>query len=131
MSAPAPRLLIVDDDRDLVRSLCLRFRAKGFEVWFEHDGTGVIAAAGLYAPDAIVLDLRMPRMDGFEVLEKLGQDRTTAAIPVLVLSASIADRARTVALGLGASRFLAKPFESTALLDAVRSVLPQPSELHP
>lgn len=117
------RVLLVDDDRDIARGTGIRLRAAGYEVAFAHDGQAGLAAALESRPDAIVLDMRMPVMDGITVLRELRRREETAAIPVVVLSASVVEKGRHRALNLGARYFLQKPYDAEQLLDAVRAAI--------
>src|SRR5580658_8614055 len=82
-----PKILVVDDDPDLVRALRLRLRAKNYEVTTATDGYSAVAAAQKEHPALIVLDLGLPVGDGFVVLERLQSIDALASVPVIVLSA--------------------------------------------
>jgi len=113
-----PCVLVVDDDAALARLLSLMLRDGGFDVASAANGETALAEVEANRPDAIVLDLEMPVMDGrafFRTLRARG-DRT----PVLVLSAYNARRAQRE---LGADGHLEKPFDPEALIGAVRSLL--------
>lgn len=121
--AHKPRILIVDDDREIARGLDLRFRAAGFETNMAHDGQAGLEAAAEWQPDVMILDIRMPVMDGMTVLARMQAADTTRKIPVIVLSASVVDRARCKTLDLGARCFVEKPFDARQLVQAVQTVL--------
>lgn len=118
-----PLILLVDDDREIVRGLGLRLRAAGYEIMGVHDGQAGLAAAIEFHPDAIVLDIRMPVMDGLTMLARLHEQKETAAIPAVVLSANIAETAKNKALELGAYYFIEKPYDPTTLIEAIQSAL--------
>lgn len=118
-----PLILLVDDDREIVRGLSLRLSAANYEIITAHDGQEGIAAAIEFQPDAIVLDVRMPVMDGLTMLCKLRQIEDTAAIPAVVLSANIAEKTKIKALESGARYFLEKPYDSSTLTQAIQSAL--------
>lgn len=118
-----PRILIVDDDREIARGLELRFRAAGFETELAHDGQAGLEAASQRRPDIMILDIRMPVMDGLTVLSRLQEERSTRDIPVIVLSASVADQAQCRTLDLGARCFMEKPFDARQLVQSVHTVL--------
>lgn len=120
------QLLIVDDDREIVRGLAIRLRAAGYEVLTAFDGQAGLAAAIAHQPDAIILDIRMPVMDGLEVLGGLRERVDTRSIPVVVVSANVVEQTRVKALDLGARCFLEKPYQAGTLIAAVRSVLKEP-----
>ncbi|MCG3125405.1 MAG: Transcriptional regulatory protein KdpE [Phycisphaerae bacterium] len=118
-----PRVLLVDDDRDIARGLGIRFRAAGYDIVVAHDGRSGLEEAIKHPPDAIVLDMRMPVLDGLGVLGGLSASQQTASIPVVMLSASVVEKSKSQALDLGARFFLEKPYEAPQLLEAVGAAL--------
>jgi DNA-binding response OmpR family regulator len=100
-----PRILVVDDDPDLVRALRLRLRAHNCEVITASDGYSVIASAQKEHPDLIILDLGLPAGDGFVVLERLQTSDTLSSIPVIVLTARDPQNNEERALKAGAAAF--------------------------
>lgn len=119
-----PRVLIVDDDRDIARGMSARLKFAGFDVMTAHSGEDGLRAAETHVPDAMILDVRMPGMDGLTVLEQLRSNERTRLIPTIMVSASIVDHGRS--LELGAAHFLQKPYDPTTLLLALRSLLGAP-----
>ena len=115
------RVLVVDDDRDIVESVSIRLIDAGYEILVAFDGQQGVAMAASCKPDAIVLDVRMPKMDGMTALAKLKQHPATQDIPVVVLSASMCDQ--QAALLAGASFFVLKPYVPNVLLAALDSAL--------
>ena len=116
-----PHVLLIDDDREILRGLSIRLRAAGYAISVAHGGETGLAAAGEIRPDVILLDLRMPVMDGFAVLSRLREQDRTKAIPVVVLSANTAEKARRRALDLGVQYFLEKPYDPKTLIQALRT----------
>lgn len=116
------RILLIEDDREIVRGLLLRLKAIGHDGFAVHDGGSGLAAAAGQIPDAIVLDLRLPDMDGFAVLTRLQQHDVTKVIPVIVVSANVAERAKQDALELGAYCFIEKPYEFARLATALNRI---------
>jgi DNA-binding response OmpR family regulator len=108
------RFLVVDDDRVIVELLSNRLTMVGFDAFAARDGRDALQKIESLRPDAVILDLSMPVMDGFEVLKTLGKDKC-ARLPILVLSArhGAADVQR--AISLGARDYLAKPFNDRQL----------------
>ena len=105
------RVLVIDDEPDVRWLLRLSLERVGHEVLLAEDGLRGVAMAQRQRPDAIVLDLMMPVMDGYGVLEALGRDGRTAHVPVMVLTAkALPDEERKVTEA-GARRFLTKPFD--------------------
>jgi CheY-like chemotaxis protein len=118
------KVLIVDDDREIVMGTALRLRSAGYEAVSAFDGRGGIAAARQQHPDATILDVRMPQMDGLEMIRELKEHEDTRNIPVVMLSASLRDKRR--ALDAGARFFLTKPCRSADLLEAVTAAIAEP-----
>ena len=116
-----PTILIVDDDCAIARGVGLRLKAVGCETLAAYDGEQAIESAVRNRPDAVVLDVRMPKLDGLSALRKLRTLEETEHIPVVMLSASLGDK--QTALQAGAKFFLSKPFRSHDLLAAIRSTL--------
>ena len=121
------RILLVDDDREIVRGVSVRLRAAGYEVLTAGDGEAGLAAAREQLPDAMVLDLRMPVMDGFTLMARLRECPETEAIPIVVLSANAVEKAKRQAMDLGAAFFLEKPYDPAKLVAAVDAVVAEPS----
>ena len=121
------RILLVDDEERILTFLMSKLKASGYEVIAARDGAQALEQVKGQEPDLMVLDLVMPRMDGFEALKEL---RRFSAIPVIVLSARGADADKIKGLSLGADDYLAKPFnpdELVARIEAVRRRL-EPAE---
>ncbi len=118
-----PRILIIDDDRQVALALRIRLCAAGYELSTAHDGTTGLACAAATPPDIIVLDVRMPDIDGFEVCRRLKSNPRLESIPVVFLSANAQERARASALAAGGVCFLEKPFDAPTLLDTLETVL--------
>ena len=116
-------ILIIDDERDIARGLSIRLQAAGYEVSTAFDGATGLESATRIRPDLIVLDLRMPGIDGFGVLDGLRKQSHTCDIPVIVVSANVVEEARARAMNLGARCFIQKPFQADRLLGTIRDVL--------
>jgi CheY-like chemotaxis protein len=112
----AREVLVVDDNEDLREMLIIWLQAHGFRVTSAGNGADALAflACG-YRPALILLDMMMPEMDGMQVLERLQQDRTLAAIPVVVMSASHRQRPAH------AAHFIQKPIDTEAMIALVRT----------
>jgi DNA-binding response OmpR family regulator len=120
---PKPKILVVDDDPDLVRALRLRLRANHYEIATATDGYAAIATAQKERPDLIVLDLGLPAGDGFVVLDRLQNSDTLSGIPVIVLSARDPQGNEQRALRAGAAAFFQKPADNDELLNVIRTSL--------
>lgn len=123
MSEFKPRILIVDDEQDLLTILKIGFEAAGFEVLTASDGEQGLTLARKHIPDLVVLDLMLPRMDGYKVCRALKFDERYKRIPIFILSARSGDTDRRLALELGADEFHTKPYETQALIARVRARL--------
>src|SRR5579862_2530759 len=115
-----PKILLVDDDPDLVRAMRLRLRANNYEVTTATDGYSAIASAQKDRPGLIILDLGLPVGDGFVVLERLQNSDTLAGIPVIVLSARDPQSNEERALKAGAAAFFQKPADNDELMNVIR-----------
>ena len=114
------RLLIIDDEVEIVSAMEARFTASGFNVVSTFDGQAGVEAALAIQPDAILMDIRMPKIDGLRALEILKSDLSTANTPVIILSASLTDK--KLALDRGARFFIQKPFDSESISSALKSI---------
>lgn len=123
MTAAPPRILIVDDEPDLLALLRFALEAEGFEVLEAADGERAVEIARAAAPALIVLDLMMPRMDGYKVCRALKADERSSAIPVLILSARSGGTDRRLALDLGAEAFVTKPYDVKDVVARIRARL--------
>ena len=117
---PRPKILVVDDDPDLVRALRLRLRANNYEVASACDGYSAIAAAQKERPALIILDLGLPGGDGFVVLDRLQNSDTLSGVPVIVLSARDPQSNEQRALKAGAAAFFQKPADNDELMNVIR-----------
>jgi two-component system KDP operon response regulator KdpE len=125
------RILVVDDDPDLVRALRLRLKANNFEVSTATDGYSAIATAQKEHPALIVLDLGLPAGDGFVVLDRLQNLDALAGIPVVVLSARDPQANEERALKAGAAAFLQKPADNEELMNVIRmNLMPEQPPQH-
>ncbi len=119
--ARAPRkILVVDDERVLAEAIGYNLRRDGYATVAAHDGPGALAAARRERPDAIVLDVMLPGLDGFEVCRAL---RRETATPILLLTARESELDKVLGLELGADDYLTKPFSMRELLARVKALL--------
>jgi two-component system KDP operon response regulator KdpE len=113
-------VLVVDDDPALVRTLGINLRARGYEVHAAATGAGALRLAAAHPPDAVILDLGLPDMDGAEVIAGL---RGWTDVPVIVLSAREQSREKVAALDDGADDYVVKPFGMDELLARLRAAI--------
>ncbi len=122
-SAEGPkRVLLVDDDREIVEAMRLALEAHGYAVFVARDGNQGLALAEREDPDLIILDMMMPKRSGFLVLEKL---RRTRPVPVRVvmITANEGSRHKAYAERLGVDDYIRKPFSMDRLLESVGRLL--------
>ncbi|MFI5892098.1 response regulator [Actinoplanes sp. NPDC051513] len=113
------RILVVDDDPQILRALRINLRARKYDVEVASDGAGALHAAAAHPPDLIVLDLGLPDMDGAEVIRGL---RGWSTVPIIVLSGRAEGTDKVTALDAGADDYVTKPFGVDELLARVRAV---------
>ncbi|ALL14120.1 response regulator [Caulobacter henricii] len=112
-------ILVVEDDESIRNLIVSQLQDAGFEVVTAADGLEGLAAIRERRPDAVLLDINMPSMDGFTMLERMKNDPATSNLPVLMLSAQSSPEDIRRAVQLGADDYIGKPFESRQLLRRV------------
>jgi len=117
------KILVADDDRDLVLALTIRLRAAGYDVVGAYDGEEAYQKALENKPDLIILDVRMPSGGGFTAIDKMKHSLTTRAIPVIFLTAFDDEEKREQMRALGAVAYFRKPFDDGEFMDAIRRIL--------
>ncbi len=120
----APRILIVDDEPNIVISLEYLMKREGWDTAVAGDGEAALAALEKAPPDVVILDVMLPRMNGFEVCRRIRADPRWAALRVLMLTAMGRDTEREMGLGLGADAYVTKPFSTKDLIARIRALLP-------
>ncbi len=114
------RILVVDDERRYVRAIQVNLKASGYEVLTASNGQTAVDLVATEELDLIVLDIRMPGMDGFEVCQRI---REFSAVPIIMLTALAADADKVKGLDIGADDYVTKPFSAEELLARVRAAL--------
>lgn len=112
--------VIIEDDAAIALGVSLRLKHEGFETLTAEDGASGLDLIFEHHPELVVLDVRMPKMNGLQVLRQMRLKMSESAPPVLMLSASLQDE--QAALDAGAAYFLSKPYRSSALVDAIHSL---------
>jgi len=123
----AHTILVVDDDPGVVRVVEINLTQEGYQVRTAGDGEEALASIAQAPPDLIVMDVMMPRLDGFETLKRLKGDPATAEIPILMLTARAQDEDVFEGYGTGAQWYLTKPFDPVELRRVVRHLLTRDS----
>ncbi len=119
------KILVVDDDPNLRVLLRQMLVLRGFEVVDAEDGEDALNAVAEAKPDAVVLDVMMPIMDGITVCKRLRSQPETAQLPIVMLSGKANQEAVEEGLQAGANKYLCKPIAMAELIEHVREVLPQ------
>lgn len=128
MADAKPKILIVEDDLDVAEMLTAYFRTQEYEVFTVNWGEDGVRSALQVTPDLVILDIRLPDIDGYEVARRLRTDRRTADIPIIFLTEK-RDRAdRLQGLELGADDYITKPFDVQELRLRVRNALKRVSQ---
>ena len=122
-------ILIADDDEDIVRFVEVNLRLEGFEVATAFDGEQALQAAYDSHPDLVLLDVMMPKVDGFEVCQRLRSDTRTKNISVIMLTAKSLSADKVVGLTAGADDYMIKPFDPIELVARVKSALRRAREM--
>jgi two-component system, OmpR family, response regulator ChvI len=113
-------IALVDDDRNILTSVSIALQAEGFAVRIYSDGEAALRAFAENAPDLVVLDIKMPRLDGMEVLRRL---REKSQIPVIFLTSKDDELDEALGLAMGADDYIAKPFSLRLLIARIRAIL--------
>lgn len=117
------RILVVDDEIYIVHILDFSLGMEGYEVVTALDGEQALAKAKEHRPDLIVLDIMMPKMDGYETCKALKEDPDTSAIPVILLSAKGRNSDQQAGYDVGAEDYITKPFSPRKLVDRINEML--------
>ncbi len=117
------KALIVEDEAAIAKVLAVRLGAAGFEVKTASTGVRGLADAAVWLPDVIVLDVRLPDLDGFDVFARLRANPRSRGIPVVFLSASVQDTAKQRAIFDGASAYMTKPYDPRELINTLNQAI--------
>lgn len=117
------RILLVEDEKDMAYAVTLQLEAKGYEVITASDGREGLEKARVKKPDLIILDLMLPKIDGYKVCRMLKFDSKYKNIPIILFSARAQDSDKKIGREVGADAYITKPFEPNALLDKIRELL--------
>ena len=119
-----PRILIVDDEPSIVTSLEFLMRGRDYEVRVARNGEEALRFAESFRPDLVLLDVMMPLRSGFEVCQKIRENRALRNVKIIMLTAKGRDVEKDRGLDLGANAYVTKPFSTKELMNTVRGLLP-------
>ena len=117
------KILIVDDEADLVETVRFPLEMEGYHVLVSYNGEDALNQARKEKPDLILLDLMLPKLDGYKVCRLLKFDDRYKHIPILMLTAKTQEKDKTLGLETGANEYITKPFEMDFLLKKVKAYL--------
>ena len=116
------KILVVEDEVDLCNALKMRFEANGYSVDTAFDGQQALQKVRDNPPDLIILDLMLPKIDGFKVSRILKFDEKYKDIPIIMLTAKAQEKDKELGLQVGASAYIVKPFDSKDLVEKVKEL---------
>ncbi|OGC22897.1 hypothetical protein A2291_00125 [candidate division WOR-1 bacterium RIFOXYB2_FULL_42_35] len=117
------RILIVEDEVEMLKALQLRLEANGYEVLTAQDGLSGLNKARSEKPDLILLDVMLPKMDGFKICRMLKFDQDYKNIPVIILTAKVQDSDVEQGLAMGADAYMTKPYKADELVGKIKELL--------
>ncbi|MFA5112679.1 MAG: response regulator [Candidatus Margulisiibacteriota bacterium] len=124
MSEPRKKILVIEDELDLVEGLRLRLEANGYEVLVASDGADGLNQARNKCPDLVILDVRLPKLDGYNVCRMLKFDEKYQKIPIIMLTARVQQADVKLGKEAGADIYMTKPYKSEELLANIKKLLP-------
>lgn len=125
------KILVAEDEPDIQKIVTMSLRLKGYEIRMTNDGEELLGQVESFRPDLILLDVAMPKLDGFETCRRLKANPATAPVPVIFLSASTQKFQMDAGLELGAVGYLLKPFDPMTLADELQKILERLPEFKP
>ncbi|MBN3033754.1 MAG: response regulator [Candidatus Saganbacteria bacterium] len=123
MSEGKNRILLIEDEEDIVEALRLRLEANGYEVIAALDGTDGLNKARTAAPDLIILDIMLPKLDGYKIARMLKFDEKFAMIPIVMLTAKVQPTDIQRGQEAGADGYITKPFKADDLLAEIKRLI--------
>ena len=117
------RLLVVEDELDLAEMVKLRLKANGYEVLIAYDGQAGLDLARQEKPDLIILDLMLPKIDGYKICRMLKFDEKYKHIPIIMFTARAQESDKKMGSDVGADAYITKPFDAQALLSKIKELI--------
>jgi len=122
-----PRILLVDDEPNIVLALEFLMKKAGYETLTADDGEKALEAIREHRPDLVILDLMMPRLDGYEVCQRVRSDPALKKMIIVMLTAKGREVEREKGLAMGADLYITKPFSTREVVEKVRELLAEAS----
>jgi len=122
------KILIVDDERDTVSALSIRLQAMGYEVVTAYDGIEALEKARNEHPDLMLLDIMLPKLDGYKVCRMLKFDEKFKHIHIIIITAKGEESHRRMGADVGADAYFAKPYNTEELMERIKGMLTQKKE---
>jgi DNA-binding response OmpR family regulator len=122
--ADKPKILLVDDEPSITKVVAKRLELAGFEVLTASDGQEGLQKAQTAQPDLLILDLMLPKLNGYEVCSMLKGDARFQKTPIILFSAKAQEKDEKLGLECGANAYVTKPFKAETLLEQIRALLP-------
>ena len=123
MAEKVKKILVVEDEPDVASLLTLLLKSQGYDVITAGDGQEALEVARSELPDLILLDIMLPKLDGYKVARMLKFDEKFSYIPIIMLTAKIQEKDKKVGLEMGANAYITKPFDTADLLDVIKQTL--------
>ena len=117
------KILVVDDEVDLVKTIQFALEAEGYQVLVSHNGEDALNQSRKEKPDLILLDLMLPKLDGYKVCRLLKFDEQYKHIPIMMLTAKTQQKDRLLGMETGADEYITKPFDMEELMEKVKAYL--------
>ncbi len=118
------KILVVDDEAELTKAMTVRLNAAGYEVSIAHDGDEALKKARQEKPALIILDLMLPKIDGYKVCRLLKFDQKYREIPIIMVTARVEEEDKRLGMETGADEYMTKPFDWSELLEKITKFIP-------
>jgi two-component system, OmpR family, response regulator ChvI len=116
-------IALVDDDRNILTSISIALEAEGYQAQLYHDGDEALRGLAQRPANLAILDIKMPRLNGMELLQRLKQNPVTAGMPIILLTSKDEEVDEIMGLRMGADDYITKPFSQRLLLERIRALL--------
>lgn len=123
MAEETKKILIVEDEPDVASLLALMLKSRGHDIIEAGDGQEALEKARSERPDLIILDIMLPRLDGYKVARMLKFDENFSHIPIIMVTAKIQEKDKKTGLEMGADAYITKPFDTAMLLEKINEIL--------